>query len=290
MAGLVVDHLQHRPASLPVGAGQDIRGGSRQIGFEIAPVPVGEDRRHRRVVEPDQPVQQKIGLRDRLHLGVLDAVVDGLDEVAGAGRAEPGGARLAVDLGGDRAEDVCQFGERRRVATGHDRGAVARPRRAAGQADAEEAEAGGGQPVVPAGAIAVVRIAGVDDDIAGFEQVQERVELGVDRRPRLDRKQDRAGPAQALHQGMAAVASSKRLDRTCHSGERVAHLRERVERRHPVAALGDIQGEVAADHAEADQADIRGRRHFGGFNAWFPGDSGRTLALRSRSIRPTEAT
>ena len=42
-----------------------------------------------------------IGFADELHVGVLDAVVDHLDEVAAAIGADVGAARLAVDLRGD---------------------------------------------------------------------------------------------------------------------------------------------------------------------------------------------
>ena len=42
--------------------------------------------------------QQGVGLTDELHVGVLDAVVDHLDEVSGAIGAHPCAAGLAVDL------------------------------------------------------------------------------------------------------------------------------------------------------------------------------------------------
>ena len=62
-----------------------------------------------------EPVaQQVVGLGDQLHVGVLDAVVHHLDEVAGAVGADVGAARLAVDLRGDlfqhRAERLVRLG------------------------------------------------------------------------------------------------------------------------------------------------------------------------------------
>ena len=57
-------------------------------------------------VEADAVAQQVVGLGDQLHVGVLDAVVDHLHVVARAVGADVGAARLAVDLGGDRGEDL----------------------------------------------------------------------------------------------------------------------------------------------------------------------------------------
>ncbi len=56
-----------------------------------------------------QPVaQQLVGLADELHVGVLDAVVHHLHEVAGAVRADVGAAGHAVDVGGDLLEQRAQ--------------------------------------------------------------------------------------------------------------------------------------------------------------------------------------
>jgi hypothetical protein len=51
---------------------------------------------------PRPSLHQLVGLADQLHVAVLDAVVDHLDEVAGAVLADPVAAGLAVvGLGGD---------------------------------------------------------------------------------------------------------------------------------------------------------------------------------------------
>src|SRR5690606_41424482 len=49
--------------------------------------------------------EQVVRLRDELHVGVLDAVVDHLHEVARAIGTDVGAARGAVDLGGDGLQD-----------------------------------------------------------------------------------------------------------------------------------------------------------------------------------------
>ena len=66
--------------------------------------------------------QQEIGFADELHVAVFDAVVDHLDEMAGAFGPDPVAAgRSILDLGGDRLEDRLDVRPRRRVAAGHDR-------------------------------------------------------------------------------------------------------------------------------------------------------------------------
>ena len=89
-----------------VGLAEHGRGDLDQERLEVARVPVVEDARDRRHVEPDAVAQQVVGLRDQLHVGVLDAVVDHLHVVARAVGADVGAARLAVDLRGDRGEDL----------------------------------------------------------------------------------------------------------------------------------------------------------------------------------------
>ena len=49
---------------------------------------------------------QVVGLADELHVAVLDAVVDHLDEVAGAVLADPVAARVRAGLGRDRLRAV----------------------------------------------------------------------------------------------------------------------------------------------------------------------------------------
>ncbi len=126
-------------------------------------------------------LQDVEALGDRLHHAVLDAVVDHLDEVAGAAR--PGvqvallGARiaaLAAGGGGDvalagrqRREDRIEPVDDRLLAADHQAVAALEPPHAAGRADVEIVEAlrlqlaGAADVVLPEG------VAAVDDGVAG---------------------------------------------------------------------------------------------------------------------------
>ena len=182
------------PSVLPQHGGRDLD----QERLEVAAVPVLEDRRDRRHVEPDPEPQQVVGLGDQLHVGVLDAVVDHLHVVARAVGADVGAARLAVDLGRDRREDLLDLAVGVALAAGHDARPEQRALLAAGDAGADEA-----QPALAAlgrapARVEEVRVAGVDDDVVVVEQRSQIADHAVHGRARLDHHDD---PARALERG-----------------------------------------------------------------------------------------
>ena len=124
-------------------------------------------RRHGEAVAHDA-----VDLGDHLHVGIFDAVVDGLDEVAGALRPDQRGAGLAVELGRDGGEDVGDPVPGLLLAAGHHRRAVPRALLAAGDADAEEVDAALGIGGDAAAGVAEIGVAGVDQDVAGAEDAR----------------------------------------------------------------------------------------------------------------------
>ena len=94
---------------------EHLGGDLDQEGLEVAFVPGAEDlgelRRGRAGTRPEQVV----GLGDQLHVGVLDAVVHHLHEVAGAVGTDVDAARRAVDDGGDRLEHRARASGRTRA-------------------------------------------------------------------------------------------------------------------------------------------------------------------------------
>ena len=174
-----------------VGLVEHGRGDLDQERVEVALVPLVEDLRDLRHLEPDAVAQQVVGLGDQLDVGVLDAVVDHLHVVARAVGADVGAARRAVDLGGDRGEDVLDVVVGLARAAGHDARPVQRALLAAGHADAEEAQAALVHRLVAALGVAEVRVAAVDDRVALVEQRRELLDHRVDRRAGLDHGHDR---------------------------------------------------------------------------------------------------
>ena len=192
LLGLVDDHVDQRLAGLRVRLVEHGRGDLDQERLEVAPVPVVEDALDGRDVEPDAVAQEVVGLRDQLHVGVLDAVVDHLHVVAGAVGADVRAARLAVHLGGDRGEDLLDVGVGLARPARHDRGAIERALLTAGDARADEAQPLGLAIGLAAARVGEVRVAGVDDDVALVEQRLQRFDHAVDRRPGLDHDDDAA--------------------------------------------------------------------------------------------------
>src|SRR3990170_2133147 len=81
------------------------------------------------------------GLGDELHVGVLDAVVDHLDEVAGAIGPDVGHAGLALGYRGDRLKDGPQRLPGLHGPARHDGRTVERALLTAGDAGADEVDA-----------------------------------------------------------------------------------------------------------------------------------------------------
>jgi hypothetical protein len=149
---------------------------------------------------PQALAEQVVGLGDELHVGVLDAVVDHLDVVAGPAGADQPAAGHAVDLGGDGGEDVLDHAVGLGAAAGHDAGAVQRPLLTAGDAGAEEPQAPGGQRLLAADGVLEEGVAAVDQQITLVQVAGQLLEDGVDRLAGLDHDQDAPGPGQRGHE------------------------------------------------------------------------------------------
>ncbi|MPM11239.1 hypothetical protein SDC9_57578 [bioreactor metagenome] len=100
LAGRVDDLVDQRLAGLRVDLVEHPGGDLDQVRVELALVPFAEDVGDLRHCQACR-AQQAEGLADALHVGVLDAVVHHLDEVAGAVGADVGAARFTVELGRD---------------------------------------------------------------------------------------------------------------------------------------------------------------------------------------------
>ena len=181
LAGAVEDDVDHRLAGLGIVGVEHLGGDLDQVGIEPALVPFGEDRADllRRHAEP--VAQDAVDLGDHLHVGIFDAVVDRLDEMAGAVGAEPGGAGLALIFGRDRGQHLLDALPRRLGAADHDRRAVPRAFLAARNADADEGQAGAFQFLEAAHRVAEIGVAGIDHDVVGRQHAAQMRDLLVDR-------------------------------------------------------------------------------------------------------------
>ena len=79
--GCIEDHIDQPLAGFLVDMAEDAGGDLQEVGVKALSVPLLEDPGKLVVGEAQPPFHQVIGLGDELHHGVLDAVVDHLDEV-----------------------------------------------------------------------------------------------------------------------------------------------------------------------------------------------------------------
>ncbi len=258
LAGLVEDHVDHRATGNRVLGGQHLCRNLDEVGFEAALVPLGKDVGNLRRAHLQAVAKDAVDLGDHLHVGIFDAVMDGLDEVAGAVFAEPGDARIVVVLGGDRGQhllDALPGGFR---AADHDGGAVARALFTAGNAHADEGQARILQRIEAAHRIAEVGIAGIDHDVVVFEVRAQQFHLLVHGRTGLDHDDDRARRADGGDELFDRLAGHDLALEVAGLLVEFLGARDRaVEHRDRVALLGNVERKVRSHNTETDKPDFR---------------------------------
>ncbi len=109
-----------------------------------------------------------------------------------------------------------------------------------------------------------VRVAAVDDHVAGFEQRGELVDHGVGGRAGVDHDDQAAGALEGLHELLGAL----RRDEFALVAELLDHVgdtgRRSVVQGDGVSVAGEIPGQVAAHHTESGDAYLRGSLRRGG--------------------------
>ena len=197
------------------------------------------------------------------HHPVLDAVVDHLDEVAGAVRPAmqvallggavalaTGGARDVADAGRQGLEDRVEAADHVGFAADHHAIAPVEAEHAAAGADVDIVDLLRGQFLGAADVVDVVGVAAVDQDVAGFEQRQQVGDRRVDHRGRHHQPQrPRLGELGdlVLHRGGAGRALFR---------QRVHRGGGAVEDHAFVAALHQAADHVGAHAAQADHSEL----------------------------------
>ena len=255
--GLVEHDVDEGLAGAGVGVGQDLGGDLDEIGVQAAGVPGPEGLGDLRGRHADAVPEQVVRLGDELHVGVLDAVVHHLDEVAGPVRADVRAAGGAVHVRADRLEHRAEACVGLLASAGHDARAVQRALLAAGDAHADEVEVLLSELGLAAAGVTEVRVAAVDDHVAVFEQRGELVDHRVGGRAGVDHDDQPAGALERLHELLRGLGR----DEVPLVAELVDHGRGAgggpVVQGHGVSVPGEVAGQVPAHHAEAGHADLR---------------------------------
>ena len=236
---------------------QHLGGDLDEVRLELTGVPLGEHVGDLCGCLAGAAADQVVGLRDQLHVGVLDAVVHHLHEVACAVVADVGHARLALCDRGDRLEDRPESHPRLVGAARHDRWAVERTLFAAGDACTDEVDARLTDRLLAADGVGEVGVAAVDDDVARFEDPDELVDDRIRAAAGLDHDDGRAG----LRQRCGELLVRERGDEPglgVLGHQRVGLLTTAVVHRDGVPfAAGKVAGQVRPHHGKSDDSDIR---------------------------------
>ena len=264
-----------------IGAGhgifhrEDVRRDFDEERIKVASIPRSKGLLGFLHAEPEAMPQDVVGLADELHVAVFDAVVNNLDEMAGAvgsdvGRARdtaldrfPGGraferlAGLCVHLGGDRVPDRSEFLPGGFRAAGHEGRTKARALFAAGDAGADEAEMFGREVFFAADGVRPQGVAAVDDDVLLLEQRHQTVDHGIGRPAGLDEDDDFA---RALDRGDEVFECQRGMESAGRVGvffdEFLGLCRRAVVDGNTETMVGDVQREVLSHHGEADETDV----------------------------------
>ena len=257
-AGRVEDHVDERLTGRGIHLTEHLGGDLDEIRLELAAVPLGEDVGDLRGRLARAAPDEIVGLGDQLHVGVLDAVVHHLDEVAGTVVADVRDARLALGDRCDALEDRAESHPRLVGTAGHERGAEQGALLTAGDAHADEVEAALAYRLLTADGVGEERVAAVDDDVARLEDLHERLDHRIRRTTGFDH--DDSG-ARLLQRGRELpVAERGHEPGLGVISDELVGLRPRpVEHRDRVAfARGEIASEVRSHHRESDDSDVGG--------------------------------
>ena len=267
LAGLVLDHVDHRPARIGIVELEQLGRDLDEVGLQVALVPAGEDRADLLRLHAQPVGHQAVAFRDHLHVGVFDAVVDRLDEVTRPVRPQPVGAGVALEVGRDGLQDLVHLIVKLARAADHHGWAVARPDLAAGNADTEEAEALLLHHPRSADRVAIVRVAAVDDEIALVQQRQQVIEDEVHHLAGGHHQEDGTRPREPGDECLQVPIEVDVLDQVAgRLAEAFLHLVGTVVGGKTEAVVGDVEREVRAHHAQSEDTEggfghVQIRRH-----------------------------
>ena len=167
MPGLVENQINEGLARLRVFDAQNLGRYLDEETFEVAAVPLVEHVGHLGGRHAEDASHHVVTFGDELHVAVLDAVVNHLDVVARAARPDVCDARAVVNFGGDGFPDGTYLLVGLPVAARHERRPPQRALLAARNAGADEVQSLRLQLLLAALRVHEVRVAAVNDDVAG---------------------------------------------------------------------------------------------------------------------------
>ncbi|MCY1220141.1 hypothetical protein D9M72_321410 [compost metagenome] len=169
---------------------------------------------------------------------------------------DPGAAGLAVNVGGDRFQQRSEGVVGLLGTAGHDGRAVQGAFLTAGHADAHEVQVLLGKcGFAPAGVL-VVRVTGVDDDVACLQEGLKLLYHGVDRLAGLDHDEHAARLFQGIHKLLEGFGTHEVAVVSVLFQQRVSLLNRPVVQGNGEAVPGQVAGKVGPHHRKAGDTDV----------------------------------
>ena len=244
LAGLLVDLMQH------------FGGDFDQVGVKFGLVPLFEHVTDLSRGHAKAATHQIVAFGDELHIGVFDAIVHHLDEVAGTVKSDMCDARITFGLCCDGFENRLQrlpgfFGAARHHGRSKQSAFLT-----TGHAASDEMQAASADFLLATNGVREVGVACVDDDVARFHQVGERVDHGVGRLSGLDHDDGGTRLDEAVHELFEGFCREEFAFAAVFVHELFGTTVGAVEHGHFVAVVCEVTREATAHCGKTDYADV----------------------------------
>ena len=190
---------------------QNVTGNLNQERVQDTSVPLGKDIGNLLVSKAGTTLKQIVGLANKLHVTVLNTIVDHLDVVASTGGADPVAAGLTVSLGSNVLEDGLDMGPGLRGTTGHERRTSSGTLFTTRDTRANKQKSLGLELFVAAVRVGEVRVTTVNDDITLLEVGLELSNEVVNSITGLDEQNNTAGSLEVGNELLNGVSANDGL-------------------------------------------------------------------------------
>lgn len=259
LASLVQDLLNKRSA-IGIVVVQDISGDLDQEGVQDTLVPLRKHITNLLVGQATNGLHDVVGLRDELHVTVLDTVVHHLDVVTGTCWTNPVTTWLTVRLSRDGLEDLLDVWPSLGITTWHERRTVTGTFLTTRHTGTNETDALTLQLLVSSVGVWEVGVTTVNDDVTLLKVWQELLDEGIDSSTRLDEQDDSSWSLQVVNELLdgSGTDDGLALGLVLH---KVVNLGDgSVESNNGVTVVGSVEDQVLTHDGQTDKTNITSRR------------------------------
>ncbi len=255
MPCFIKDNIDNRISTGRIACRQHLLGNFDQIGIQASLVPLAENFSDLRSRHAQTIAQDTVNFSDHLHIGIFDAIVDGLHKMARAIFAKPRDAWFIIKFRSNRLQNGLDAIVRFLCAADHDRRTIPRAFFTTGNTHANEGQTAVFEALKTTHRIAEVCIPRIDHNIAVGQMTSKCIHLLINGFTRLDHDDDRAWRTNGSDEffdcfawdNLALKLTRIRIKLACSFNSTIKHS-------DAIAFLGNVQRQIRPHNAEADQA------------------------------------